>query len=75
MRYVRWVSLVVVVVVGLVILWHMSQNGWFQVSNFGDMSLLVIDTRTGAFEVKVVTPSSKVTSPPIRVHTLKVVSE
>jgi len=69
------VGLVVVVVVGLVILWQMSQNGRYQVSSFGDMRLLVIDTRAGAFEVKVVTGASHVQVPSIRVHTLQVVND
>jgi hypothetical protein len=71
----RWVSLVVAVVVSLVIVWQMSQNGRYQVSSFGETRLLVTDTRTGAFEVKVVTGSSQVQAPLIRIHTLQVVND
>jgi hypothetical protein len=74
MRYVRWVSLVLAVMIGLVSLWQMSRNGHYQVVSISEAKFMVINTRTGNVMLKAVTDRST-KLPEVRVQSYPVVRD
>jgi predicted dienelactone hydrolase len=52
------IATLIAVLVGLVLLWQLSQNGRFEVVHLTSGLVLIVDTRDGDFEVSHVAPSS-----------------
>jgi hypothetical protein len=74
MRYVRWASLVLAVMIALVSLWQMSRNGHYQVVSISEAKFMVINTRTGNVMLKAVTDRST-KLPEVRVQSYPVVRD